>query len=447
MPDLQDGETVELNGSGAKPYILKNTSGVYSCSCPAWRNQSVPIERRTCKHLRRLRGDVAEESRIGSTLPPRPAKANDVAHGTGPPLLLAESWDNVSDLSGWWLSEKLDGVRAYWNGRQFLSRQGNIYHAPVWFTQNLPATPLDGELWVGRQRFQKTVSIVRRQDPGEHWKAVRYLVFDAPAAGGGFEERMDALRNLLAGISDGHVRMVEQSLCRGVSHLRKELARIVTLGGEGVMARKPGTIYEAGRRSTLLKVKQFQDAEAVVIGHEAGSGKHEGRLGSLRVQLPDGTEFSVGTGLSDAERGTPPSLGSVITFQYQELSDRRVPRFPSFLRVRSDTEVKKAGAVAEHGRKLVGSPQKPTKSSRSAPASKTGCAAKKERYFEFKNNQSSKFWEIRVQGCNVIVRFGKIGGSGQTQFKSFKDDAMAQAHAGRIITEKTGKGYKETMKA
>src|SRR3954471_6924085 len=131
MPDLADGESIEMKGSGAKPYVLKNTGGVYSCTCPAWRNQSIGIERRTCKHLRKLRGEQAEEARLGGALPAKPVKA--AAEGdeaAGPPLLLAETWDTAADLAGWWMSEKLDGVRAYWNGKQFISRLGNLYHAP-----------------------------------------------------------------------------------------------------------------------------------------------------------------------------------------------------------------------------------------------------------------------------------------------------------------------------
>jgi DNA ligase-1 len=144
MTDLRDGESVEMKGSGAKPYVLKNIGGVYSCTCPAWRNQSVPIERRSCKHLRSLRGDAAEEERIGGALPQRPAKraGTDEDESAGPPLLLAMSWDNAADLSGWHLSEKLDGVRAYWDGERFLSRLGNIFHAPEWFLEGLPTTPL-----------------------------------------------------------------------------------------------------------------------------------------------------------------------------------------------------------------------------------------------------------------------------------------------------------------
>src|SRR5438876_2631302 len=119
MPDLRDGESVEMAGSASRPYVLKNVGGVYSCSCPAWRNQSLPIERRTCKHLRKLRGDAAEETRIGGALPQRPTQTaageGEAEEKTGPPLLLAESWDTATNLSDWWMSEKLDGVRAYWD--------------------------------------------------------------------------------------------------------------------------------------------------------------------------------------------------------------------------------------------------------------------------------------------------------------------------------------------
>src|SRR5437879_3286425 len=151
MPDLADGESCEMKGSGATPYVLKNVGGVYSCSCPAWRNQSLPIERRTCKHLRKLRGDAAEEARIGQPASaPAPRTAGAEVEKAGPPLLLAETWDNVLDPAGWWMSEKLDGVRAYWDGKQFLSRLGNRYHAPDWFVEGLPDVPLDGELWLAR---------------------------------------------------------------------------------------------------------------------------------------------------------------------------------------------------------------------------------------------------------------------------------------------------------
>ncbi|PWU10049.1 MAG: DNA ligase [Verrucomicrobia bacterium] len=340
MPDLDDGQTVEMQGSGAKPYILKNTGGVYSCSCPAWRNQSIAIEKRTCKHLRKLRGEAAEEARIGGALPQRPAKASaegDGEDGAGPPLLLAERWDNATDLSNWWMSEKLDGVRAYWDGKQFLSRQGNIYHAPDWFIEGLPAVPLDGELWIDRRKFQRTVSIVRRQDKSELWNEVRFLIFDAPAANGAFEERLAFLKDALAKGGGKFAGQHTHERCKDLESLRAELARIESLGGEGLMLRQPGSKYVAGRSSTLLKVKSFRDAEAVVVGHQAGSGRHKGRLGALLVRLPNGTDFAIGTGFSDRERENPPAVGATVTFRYQELSEAGVPRFPSWVGLRHDS--------------------------------------------------------------------------------------------------------------
>src|SRR5947209_5359167 len=179
MTDLADGETTEMKGSGASPYVMKNTGGVYSCSCPAWRNQSAAIERRTCKHLRAFRGDAVEDARCGMDLV-RPSRAGNEEEGSAPPLLLAHTWERDVDLTGWWMSEKLDGVRAYWNGARFVSRLGNTFHAPDWFRERLPEMVLDGELWGGRKKFQRTVSTVRRQDKSEAWREIVYVVFDAP---------------------------------------------------------------------------------------------------------------------------------------------------------------------------------------------------------------------------------------------------------------------------
>ena len=179
MLNLRDGEAVEVQGSASRPYQLKNVAGVYSCTCPAWRNQSLPIDRRTCKHLRQYRGEAAERHRIGQPLPT--AVIQTSAKITSPALLLAHAWDNSQDLTGWWISEKLDGVRAYWTGSGFLSRQGNVFYAPDWFTSGLPQMPLDGELWLGRKKFQRTVSIVRRQDGGQPGIAIAVRISSSVA--------------------------------------------------------------------------------------------------------------------------------------------------------------------------------------------------------------------------------------------------------------------------
>ncbi|PQO44425.1 DNA ligase [Blastopirellula marina] len=437
MPDIPDGESVEVKGSGTKPYVLKNIGGVYSCSCPAWRNQSTPIERRTCKHLRKVRSEEAERERIGGELPAKPVKSAKEAKG--PPLLLAQSWDNATDLSGWWMSEKLDGVRAYWDGTQILSRQGNVYHAPDWFVEGLPSTPLDGELWIDRKRFQQTVSVVRRQDKSDHWKNVRLLVFDAPECEGSFENRLEYLAETLGPSQHPYATVHQHQCCESLAHLREELTKVEQLGGEGLMLREPGSKYEVGRSMSLLKVKSFHDTEAVVLDHRAGKGKFKGMLGALIVQLPDGTEFSVGTGFSDAERVSPPPPGSVITFRYQELSDGGVPRFPSFVRVSS----------------LASAPPTEAPPSKSRPAKKTSlkkkvdaapeapAAAKEARYFEFSDGKSNKFWEVSIASLVVTVRYGRIGTDGTTKVKELASVEAAQKHYEKLIAEKENKGYTE----
>jgi len=441
MPDIPDGESVEMQGSGAQPYLLKNVGGVYSCTCPAWRNQSIAIEKRTCKHLRKYRGDEAEQERIGGTLPARPTQTKRESGGQEPPLLLAQSWDNVLNPAGWWMSEKLDGVRAYWDGKQFFSRQGNVYHAPDWFIEGLPNVPLDGELWLDRKAFQRTVSIVRRQDKSEHWRSIRYVVFDAPNANGSFEERFEFLKDGIPSWHNQFTTIHEQTLCKNLDHLRDQLQLVESLGGEGLMLREPGSIYIAGRSTTLLKVKTFRDAEAVVIRHEPGKGKHTGRLGALTVRLPNGKEFSVGTGFSDRDREQPPSIGSSITFRYQELSDAGIPRFPSFVGLRSDVPVQPIAAEPVSSSKAkkttVRLSEKPTSSAGSPTASTAS------RYFECVQGTSSKFWEVSVVDNELTTRWGRIGSQGQSKSKTFATPEAACKERDSLIESKIAGGYRE----
>ena len=250
------------------------------------------------------------------------------------PVMLAQRWDQKSDISGWWMSEKLDGVRGYWTGRKLISRSGKPFYAPDWFTRNFPATPLDGELWLGRQQFSELVSIVRRKVPNAGWKKVRYLIFDAPDVEGGFENRLAYARFWFQQNENPYATVLQQQICENEAHLRRMLRQIESLGGEGIMLRKPNSPYEVGRSYNLLKVKTYEDAEATVIGHLPGAGKHAGRLGSLLVELPNGIRFAIGTGFSDRERENPPPLGSIVTFKYYGFHKSGIPRFASFLRIR-----------------------------------------------------------------------------------------------------------------
>lgn len=250
------------------------------------------------------------------------------------PVMLAHQWNQKVDIKGWWMSEKLDGVRGYWTGKKLISRSGNPFHSPKSFTKNFPPTPLDGELWIGRQQFSELVSIVRRKRPDASWKKVRYLIFDAPQVEGGFEKRLDFARRWFRQHANPYAEVLEQQICKNEVHLQRKLREIESLGGEGVMLRKPNSTYTVGRSHNLLKVKTYQDAEATVIKHLPGSGKHAGRLGALFVELPNGIQFALGTGFSDEERNNPPPVGSIITFKYYGFHKSGIPRFASFLRVR-----------------------------------------------------------------------------------------------------------------
>jgi DNA ligase-1 len=446
MPDLADGESTEMKGSGAKPYQLKNVGGVYSCTCPAWRNQSVTIERRTCKHLRKLRGDAAEEARIQTAEPLKPLKPEGAEDVEKLPVLLAHVWTEEHDPTGWWMSEKLDGVRAYWDGKQFLSRNNNIYYAPEWFSAGLPSHPLDGELWVARKKFDFTNGLVRQQSKSNDWKQVCYRIFDAPEAKGTFEERLQFLKESISSWKAVYAAIHEHCICTGVDHLITELERVTQLGGEGLMLRKPGSSYERTRSTTLLKVKTFLDAEAIVLGYEAGAGRHKGRVGALLARFGNGKEFKVGTGLKDREREKPPAIGSVINVKYQELTKDGIPRFPVFVGIRTDgnpNDPPPTRTASKPAAKKETPASVPVQPAKKTPAPATAVTATAKRYFECTEDGSSKFWEISMEGNDVTCGWGKIGTSGQTKTKSFADEAKAKKEYDKLLEEKTSKGYVE----
>jgi DNA ligase-1 len=255
-------------------------------------------------------------------------------------VLLAEKWTPATDPTGYWMSEKLDGVRAYWDGEGLYSRNGNRFSAPSWFTDLLPAdTSLDGELYMGPGRFNEAVSIVRSKNPDARWRSIQYRIFDAPS-GAPFEARMERVADVVVAACEAYrgdcpIVRVHQTRCTGPQHLGKFHARVTAQGIEGTMLRAPGSAYERRRSASLLKVKDFHDAEARVVGYVPGEGKHRGRLGAYEAEdLQTGARFRVGTGMSDRQRENPAPKGSVITYRYQELTPAGIPRFPSFVAAR-----------------------------------------------------------------------------------------------------------------
>lgn len=276
---------------------------------------------------RRLLGALAAGALPLSALPALAARP-DIG------VLLAREFGPGIDPSGYLVSEKFDGVRALWNGRELRFRSGGPIHAPAWFLQRLPAEPLDGELWFAHGRFEALAAAVRRQRPLDaEWRQVRYLVFELPGAPGGFEQRAGRLAELAAAASWPQLVAAPQFRVADRPALQRQLDDVVRAGGEGLMLHRADAAWHTGRSDALLKLKPLADAEAVVVGHLPGRGRLEGRLGALQLRTPEGRRFALGTGFSDAQRLDPPPLGAVVTYTYRGHTADGVPRFASFLRV------------------------------------------------------------------------------------------------------------------
>lgn len=270
-----------------------------------------------------------------------PHAAAQTPAASAPALMLAKVYHPGIDLTDYWVSEKYDGLRGYWDGQQLFTRGGERVQAPAWFTAGWPNTALDGELWAGRGQFARASSTVRQQLPDDAaWRGMRFMVFDLPAHGGPFTDRITALNTVVAQIAQPWVVAVPQSRATTHAALQTQMRRVVKAGGEGLMLHRGASLYTATRNGDLLKVKPHEDAEARVLGHQAGQGKYAGMLGALLVETvasgnaaAPGVRFKIGTGLTDAQRRDPPPVGSVVTYRYRGLTDAGVPRFASFLRM------------------------------------------------------------------------------------------------------------------
>lgn len=271
------------------------------------------------------------------------------AQNRKPPVMLANTYHPGIDLGDYWVSEKYDGMRAYWDGTQLWSRGGESIKAPAWFTAGWPGFALDGELWAGRGRFQETVSTARMRIPDDAaWRSLRFMVFDLPAYGGRFDERLPALRKTILAIGSPWLEAVPQERIASHALLRAKLKAIDKAGGEGLMLHRGSSFYQAERNDDLLKMKLHEDAEALVVAHLPGKGRHAGRLGALLVEMPNGLRFRLGTGLTDAQREHPPPPGSWVSYRYRGFNDSGIPRFASFLRVRADMPLPANAIKSQH---------------------------------------------------------------------------------------------------
>ena len=258
--------------------------------------------------------------------------------------MLAHKYEGQNP-SDYYVSEKLDGLRAIYDGKSdsFVSRNNKPFIAPKFFTEKFPKNlVLDGELFMGRDKFSDT-GVFRKKIPvPEEWKNGTYMVFDLPLVNAPFEERYKMMKTLLKGIP--HIKVVEQTKVKDFKHMMKIHKELVSKKAEGTMLRLAGSYYENKRSKSLLKLKDFHDAEVKVIGYQMGSGKHQGVLGALLVKWKDnkmGTStFKVGTGFDDRQRENYRKLypiGKVLTIKYFEIDKHsNKPRFPVLWRIRQE---------------------------------------------------------------------------------------------------------------
>lgn len=258
----------------------------------------------------------------------------DTFTGKPPAIMQAKKYSAEIVVADYFVSEKLDGVRARWNGKQLISRNGNVFAAPAWFIRDFPHDLLDGELWMGRGKYQQTMSVVSQHQPHEGWRDVKFMVFDLPVSPQPFFKRIDKMKALYDQSSSPYFNIITQRRIASHGQLMVLLDDVISLGGEGLMLQHKDALYRQGRTVNLLKLKKFDDAEAVVIAYKAGKGKYAGMVGSLKLRMHNGLEFYVGSGLTDDLRANPPPLGSLVTYRHQGFTDKGLPRFPVYLRQR-----------------------------------------------------------------------------------------------------------------
>lgn len=234
-------------------------------------------------------------------------------------------------INDWYMSEKLDGIRAYWDGKQLLSKNGNILHAPIWFTKNLPKFELDGELWTKRNDFESIQNIVLDKKPSKDWKKITYNIFEVPNTKGNFLKRLERIKTWQKINNNQYLKIITQIQCRDKTHLDAYLNTLISKKAEGIIIKDGSLEYFKGRSRSILKVKKFFDGEAEVIGINY---KSNDKFKSLILKMKNNIVFNLGNGFTKEEKQRHPKIGDIITFKYYSLTKYGKPKFASFLRIR-----------------------------------------------------------------------------------------------------------------
>ncbi|WP_345668144.1 DNA ligase [Wohlfahrtiimonas larvae] len=243
--------------------------------------------------------------------------------------------DMKLDLTKYYVSEKLDGFRGYWNGKELRSKTGYPYNPPKWFIENLGDQPLDGELWIDRDEFTQLIPILNGTENPENWHKVNYMIFDMPNIQKPFGERVEYMKYYIPSLNLSYVKMIPQEKIQSIDELKHKLNQVVAMKGEGLMLHHEDALYGSGRVNHLLKVKQYDEDKGRVIGYKPGKGKYKGMVGALIIELKDGSIVNVGSGLTDEMRKNPPAINEVVAFIYNGLTNHGKPRFPRFKRLRN----------------------------------------------------------------------------------------------------------------
>ena len=247
-------------------------------------------------------------------------------------LQKAKNYDNSKhNITNWYMSEKLDGIRAYWNGKELLSKNGNKIYAPNWFTKDFPPFELDGELWTRRDDFESIQNIVLDTNPSSKWEEITYNIFEVPNEKGNFDKRLEKIKSWLDKNPNKIIKIIPQLICKNETDLNIYLKELLDKKAEGIILKNPNLEYFTGRSENILKVKKFYDEEGLVIGLNYSKN---GEFKSLQLKLNNGIIFNLGGGFSDIQRKNPPQIGDIVTFKYYDTTKNGKPKFASFLRVR-----------------------------------------------------------------------------------------------------------------
>ena len=246
-----------------------------------------------------------------------------------PQLFLLKTYSEDMNVTGWVMSEKLDGVRAFWDGEKLISRSGRIFNAPSSFTCEFPSFALDGELWISRGNFEHIVSITNTRSSNSRWEELTYNVFEVPNQEGDLLERLSKVKPFVSKT----LRVIKQIKVRSQDDVKVYFDAIIEQGGEGIVLRNYHVPYYVGRNKKSLKYKPFFDAECTVVSILEGKGKYKNLMGALSCKY-NGKLIKIGSGFSDDERKKPPKIGTLITFKYYGFTRLGNPKYSVFLRVR-----------------------------------------------------------------------------------------------------------------